>query len=96
MHFCHHQIFDNALTAAGLMDDPRVMLPRLNALLEVLTTRSSVGSGMSAPPPPPMDDAAGASSSASDSDDYTTDSDAESASDMSSSGSDSDEQPAKK
>lgn len=28
------QVFDNALIAAGLMDDPRVMLARLNSLLE--------------------------------------------------------------
>jgi len=28
------QIVDNALVAAGLVDDPRAMLPRLNALLE--------------------------------------------------------------
>lgn len=29
-------MFDNALVAAGLLDDPRTMLPRLNKLLEVL------------------------------------------------------------
>ena len=28
------QMFDNALIAAGLMDDPRVMLPRLNSIME--------------------------------------------------------------
>ncbi len=28
------QIFDNALVAAGLMEDPRVMLSRMNTLLE--------------------------------------------------------------
>jgi HSP90 family molecular chaperone len=28
------QMVDNALVAAGLIDDPRAMLPRLNALLE--------------------------------------------------------------
>ena len=27
------QVFDNALVAAGLLDDPRTMLPRLNSLL---------------------------------------------------------------
>ena len=27
------QVFDNALIAAGLIDDPRGMLPRLNELL---------------------------------------------------------------
>jgi HSP90 family molecular chaperone len=30
------QIFDNALVAAGLMEDPRAMLTRLNSLLEKL------------------------------------------------------------
>ena len=30
------QIFDNALVAAGLMDDPRTMLARMNSLLEQL------------------------------------------------------------
>jgi hypothetical protein len=28
------QIFDNALVAAGLLEDPRAMLGRLNGLLE--------------------------------------------------------------
>jgi len=28
------QVFDNALVAAGILDDSRVMLPRLNGLLE--------------------------------------------------------------
>ena len=28
------QVFDNALIAAGIMDDPRVMLKRLNRILE--------------------------------------------------------------
>ena len=28
------QLFDNAVIAAGLMDDPRAMLPRLNSLME--------------------------------------------------------------
>jgi hypothetical protein len=27
------KVFDNALAAAGLLDDPRVMVPRLNELL---------------------------------------------------------------
>ncbi len=31
------QLFDNALVAAGLMDDPRSMLPRLTKLLELLS-----------------------------------------------------------
>jgi len=36
------QIFDNARVAAGLLDDPRIMLQRLNQLLEkVLATRQS-------------------------------------------------------
>lgn len=30
------QVFDNALVAAGLLDDPRVMLPRLTRMLEML------------------------------------------------------------
>lgn len=38
------QIFDNALIAAGLMDDPRIMLARLNKILE-----SSLQSGSSSP-----------------------------------------------
>lgn len=35
------QLFDNALVAAGLLDDPRTMLPRLNRLLEVLSSESA-------------------------------------------------------
>ena len=35
------QVFDNARVAAGLLDDPRAMLTRLNELLErVLTSKS--------------------------------------------------------
>jgi molecular chaperone HtpG len=35
------QVYDNARVAAGLLDDPRLMLQRLNELLEqVLTTKS--------------------------------------------------------
>jgi HSP90 family molecular chaperone len=30
------QIFDNALVAAGLLEDPRAMLARMNSLLEKL------------------------------------------------------------
>ena len=30
-----HQLLDNAIVAAGLMDDPRTMLPRLTKLLEL-------------------------------------------------------------
>ena len=30
------QVFDNAMVAAGLLDDSRVMLPRLNKLIERL------------------------------------------------------------
>lgn len=30
------QVFDNAMVAAGLLDDSRVMLPRLNQLIERL------------------------------------------------------------
>lgn len=32
------QVFDNAMIAAGLLDDSRVMLPRLNKLMERLVT----------------------------------------------------------
>ena len=39
------QLFDNALVAAGLMDDSRTMLPRLNRLLELVT---SAGAGAGA------------------------------------------------
>jgi TNF receptor-associated protein 1 len=36
------QLYDNARVAAGVLDDPRIMLKRLNELLEkVLTTKSS-------------------------------------------------------
>jgi hypothetical protein len=44
------QLFDNALVAAGLLDDPRTMLPRLNRLLEVLA--SEFPSTVVAPPAP--------------------------------------------
>jgi len=30
---CAAQVYDNCLVAAGLMDDSRLMLPRLNELL---------------------------------------------------------------
>jgi TNF receptor-associated protein 1 len=33
------QIFDNALVAAGLMEDPRTMLARVNSLLERLLAK---------------------------------------------------------
>jgi TNF receptor-associated protein 1 len=33
------QVFDNALVAAGLLEDPRMMLARLNGLLEKLLTK---------------------------------------------------------
>jgi molecular chaperone HtpG len=33
------QVFDNAMVGAGLMEDPRTMLTRLNALLETLLTK---------------------------------------------------------
>ena len=35
---CCSQLLDNALVAAGLLDDPRTMLPRLNKLLELLSS----------------------------------------------------------
>ena len=37
-----HQLLDNAIVAAGLMDDPRTMLPRLNKLLELALKVESV------------------------------------------------------
>jgi len=37
------QMLDNALIAAGLVDDSRIMLPRLNALLELLVSTTSAG-----------------------------------------------------
>ena len=37
------QVYDNALIAAGLVDDPRDMLPRLNMLLEKLLQEQSTG-----------------------------------------------------
>lgn len=33
---CAEQVFDNCLVAAGLLDDSRAMLPRLNDLLTVV------------------------------------------------------------
>jgi molecular chaperone HtpG len=36
------QIFDNALVAAGLLDDPRAMLGRLNSLLEKVLTKNEL------------------------------------------------------
>lgn len=35
------QVFDNALVAAGLLEDPRAMLARMNTLLEKLLTKDS-------------------------------------------------------
>ena len=35
------QVFDNAMVGAGLMEDPRTMLTRLNALLETLLTKKA-------------------------------------------------------
>jgi hypothetical protein len=34
LHPALSQLLDNALVAAGLLDDPRSMLPRLNDILE--------------------------------------------------------------
>jgi TNF receptor-associated protein 1 len=39
------QLLDNALVAAGLVDDPRAMLPRLNALLERVVGVAGAGGG---------------------------------------------------
>jgi len=36
-----NQIMDNALIAAGLLDDPRQMLPRLNLLLEAVVSNTT-------------------------------------------------------
>lgn len=33
------QVMDNALIAAGLIDDPRLMLSRLNSILEATLTK---------------------------------------------------------
>ena len=35
------QIFDNALLMAGLIDDPRVMIKRLNQLVEVALSQTT-------------------------------------------------------
>jgi TNF receptor-associated protein 1 len=35
------QLIDNALVGAGLMDDPRTMLPRLNRVLELALKNNS-------------------------------------------------------
>jgi molecular chaperone HtpG len=52
------QVFDNARVAAGLLDDPRLMLKRLNELLEqVLTTKAltpTSPAGGARPPVPPQ------------------------------------------
>lgn len=37
------QMFDNAMVAAGLLDDSRVMLPRLNKLMEMLVKAQGGG-----------------------------------------------------
>jgi HSP90 family molecular chaperone len=39
------QIFDNALVAAGLLEDPRAMLNRMNTLLEKLLAKDSTKAG---------------------------------------------------
>jgi molecular chaperone HtpG len=39
------QVFDNALVAAGLLEDPRAMLSRLNGLLEKLLAKDSPAAG---------------------------------------------------
>lgn len=43
------QVVDNALVAAGLVDDSRTMLPRLNALLESLVGAAANGGAAKAP-----------------------------------------------
>jgi TNF receptor-associated protein 1 len=39
------QVFDNALVAAGLLEDPRTMLNRMNALLEKLLAKGTANAG---------------------------------------------------
>jgi molecular chaperone HtpG len=39
------QVFDNALVAAGLMEDPRAMVGRINALLEKLLAKEAKSEG---------------------------------------------------
>src|SRR4030095_1848822 len=39
------QIYDNALVAAGLLEDPRAMLSRMNSLLEKLLAKDSTKAG---------------------------------------------------
>jgi len=39
------QVFDNALVAAGLMEDPRAMVGRINALLEKLLAKEQTPAG---------------------------------------------------
>jgi len=39
------QIFDNALIQAGLVDDSRSMVPRINKILERALVGSGIGSG---------------------------------------------------
>lgn len=36
------QVYDNALCAAGVLDDPRSMITRLNKLLEITVNTSTV------------------------------------------------------
>jgi len=38
---CAEQIYDNALIAAGLMDDPRIMLKRLTTILETTLSNTN-------------------------------------------------------
>jgi TNF receptor-associated protein 1 len=44
------QVFDNALIAAGLMDDPRSMLARLNSILEAAARNSTTEPDNNPPP----------------------------------------------
>lgn len=42
MYFSIFQLFDNALITAGLLDDPREMVGRLNTLLSKVMTRLNI------------------------------------------------------
>jgi HSP90 family molecular chaperone len=39
------QVFDNAMMAAGLLEDPRAMVGRINALLEKLLAKEGKAAG---------------------------------------------------
>jgi hypothetical protein len=53
LRLCVGQVFDNAVTAAGLLNNSRIMLPRLNLLLQRLM--ASGGKAASEPQPAPAE-----------------------------------------